>query len=103
MLIAHLPDLADGEIELVAELPPYGASASRAAARVQRLKNDSTTLDALLSDRALDLRNEWIAVFDGEVFRASAFDDLLGEFDAHGVEAGRTVKHYVGDSGVARA
>lgn len=102
MLIAHLPDLADGEIELVTELPPSGASASRAAARVQRLQNDSTTLDALLADRAVDLRNEWIAVFDGEVFQASAFHDLLRQFDAHGVEAGRAVKHYVGGSGVAR-
>ena len=102
MLIAHLPELADGEIELVTELPPSRASAAQAAARFQRLQNDSKTLGALLVDRTLDLRDEWIAVFDGEVFRASTFDDLLAQFDALGLDAGRAVKRYVRDDCITR-
>ncbi len=100
MLTAHFLDLADGEIELATELPTSEAGAARAEARYQRLRKDARTLDALLADPALSLRNEWIAVYDGEVFRTPAFDELLRQFDAHGVEAGRAVKHYVRDDAV---
>lgn len=96
MLIAHYPDLADGEIEFGSEFPPYVESTRRAEKRIRRLRDDARKLDTVIADPSMELHDEWVAVFDGEVFRATVFDELLAQFEAHGVEPGRAVKHYVG-------
>lgn len=95
MLIHERKDLVDGEIEWLSEFPPEPGAEQRAETRFRRLNADARTLDAVLADPALGLCDEWVAVFDGEIFRAGVFGELLGQFEAHGVNPGRAVKHYV--------
>jgi hypothetical protein len=103
MLIHERKDLADGEIELVSEFPPEPGTAERTETQFRRLQADARTLDAVLADPVLDLCNEWVAVFDGETFRAGGVDELLAQFEAHGVNPGRAVKHYISGCAVIGA
>ena len=101
MIIVERKELADGEIEFAFEAGPWVGSAARADAAFCRLQKDARMLDGVLGDARLDLCGEWVAVFDGEIFRATQFDELLAQFEAHGVDPGRAVKHYVFDSTAA--
>jgi hypothetical protein len=101
MLIVERRELADGEIEFAFEAGPWAGSAARANAEFCRLQRDARMLDGVLGDASLDLCGEWVAVFDGEIFRAAGLDDLLAQFEAHGVNPGRAVKHYVYDRAAA--
>jgi hypothetical protein len=69
-------ELADGEIAVEWLLPPTGESKAAADAAFERFGRDARTLADALAER--DRRDaEWVAVFDGQVFRSPDFERIV--------------------------
>ncbi len=75
-------ELADGEIVEEWRLPATPERKAAADAAFERLTRDARTLTGVLGMTRAEA--EWVAVFDGEVFRSTDFEHVVQHVKALG-------------------